>query len=488
MASNGAIVAYTGRHTGRSPKDKFVVRDAATENKVAWGSVNQPMDPEQFDALFGRVVEYLRSREIFVQDLFGGADPNYRLPIRVINEFAWHNLFVRQLFVRPAQDDLKTHVPEFTVVSAPGFQADPQRDGTRSEAFIIVNFSRGIVLIGGTHYAGEMKKSIFSVLNYLLPQRDVFPMHCSANIGADGVTALFFGLSGTGKTTLSADPTRRLIGDDEHGWSPSGVFNFEGGCYAKCIKLSQEKEPQIYNALRFGCVLENVVLDDETHDPDYNSDKFTENTRAAYPVEFIENCVIPGIGGHPKHVVFLTADAFGVLPPISRLTPEQAMYQFISGYTAKVAGTEAGVKEPSATFSTCFGAPFLPLPPRVYAEMLGNRLRQHNAQCWLVNTGWSGGPYGVGKRFDLPYTRAMVRAAVEGKLLNAEFDADPAFGFHVPKAVPDVPTEVLMPRNLWADKSAYDKMAADLIARFEKNFERFEVPDAVRKGAPKAAK
>jgi len=488
LASNGAIVAYTGKHTGRSPKDKFVVRDSNTESKVAWGSVNQPMDPEKFDALFGRVTEYLRSREIFVQDLYGGADPNYRLPIRVINEFAWHNLFVRQLFVRPVQDELKTHVPEFTVVGAPGFKADPQRDGTNSEAFIIVNFSRGIILIGGTHYAGEMKKSIFSVLNYMLPPRDVFPMHCSANIGADGVTALFFGLSGTGKTTLSADPTRRLIGDDEHGWSPSGVFNFEGGCYAKCIKLSQEKEPQIYNALRFGCVLENVVLDAETNDPDYNSDKFTENTRAAYPVEFIDNCVIPGIGGHPKHVVFLTADAFGVLPPISRLTPEQAMYQFISGYTAKVAGTEAGVKEPSATFSTCFGAPFLPLPPRVYAEMLGKRLRQHNAQCWLVNTGWSGGPYGVGKRFDLPYTRAMVRAAVEGKLIDAEFVAEPAFGFHVPKSVPDVPSEVLMPRNLWADKAAYDKSAADLTSRFEKNFERFQVTDDVRAGAPKRAK
>jgi phosphoenolpyruvate carboxykinase (ATP) len=488
LASNGAIVAYTGQHTGRSPNDKFIVRDAQSEDKVAWGPVNQPFDPEKFDALFGRVLEYLRKQEIFVQDLFAGADPSYRLPIRVINEYAWHNLFVRDLFVRPAAAELKGHAPEFTVVAAPGFQADPARDGTRTGAFIIVNFTRGIVLIGGTRYAGEMKKSIFSVMNYLLPERDVFPMHCSANIGADGVTALFFGLSGTGKTTLSADPTRRLIGDDEHGWSRTGIFNFEGGCYAKCIKLSQEKEPQIYNALRFGCVLENVVLDPDSHEPDYDSDKFTENTRAAYPVDFIDNCVIPGIGGHPKNVVFLTADAFGVLPPISRLSPEQAMYQFLSGYTAKVAGTEAGVKEPSATFSTAFGAPFLPLRPRIYAKMLGDRLLQHNAQCWLVNTGWSGGPYGVGKRFDLPYTRAMVRAAVDGKLEGAQFVVEPAFGFSIPKAAPGVPAELLSPRNLWSDKAAYDKMADELTARFQKNFEKFEVPESVRSGAPRRQK
>ena len=488
MASNGALVAYTGKHTGRSPSDRFVVRDPGTEDKVDWGAVNQPFTPEKFDALLGRVLEYLRGQEIFVQDLFAGADLSYRLPIRVINEYAWHNLFVRDLFVRPSQPELKRHTPEFTVVAAPGFQADARRDGTRTEAFIIVNFARGILLIGGTRYAGEMKKSIFSVMNYLLPERDVFPMHCSANLGADGVTALFFGLSGTGKTTLSADPTRRLIGDDEHGWSPAGIFNFEGGCYAKCIKLSQEKEPQIYNALRFGCVLENVVLDPETHEPDYDSEKFTENTRAAYPVDFIDNCVIPGMGGHPKNVVFLTADAFGVLPPISRLTPEQAMYQFLSGYTAKVAGTEAGVKEPSATFSTAFGAPFLPLRPKVYAHMLGDRLRQHGAQCWLVNTGWSGGPYGVGKRFDLPYTRAMVRAAVDGKLEGGKFVTEPAFGCSIPTEAPGVPAEVLSPRNLWADKAAYDKMADELTARFQKNFEKFEVPDAVRSGAPRRQK
>ncbi len=486
LASNGAFVGYTAPRTGRSPKDKFAVRDASTESKIAWGAVNQPFDTDRFDALFERVTAYLRGKEIFVQDLFAGADRNYRLPIRVINEFAWHNLFVRQLFVRPMQDELRDHQPEFTIVAAPGFQADPQRDGTNSDAFIIVNFDRGIVLIGGTRYAGEMKKSIFGVMNYILPERNVFPMHCSANVGADGTTALFFGLSGTGKTTLSADPTRHLIGDDEHGWSPTGIFNFEGGCYAKCIRLSREKEPQIWNALRFGCVLENVVLDPETHIPNYDDDSLTENTRAAYPVDFIDNAVIPGVGGHPKHVVFLTADAFGVLPPISRLNNEQAMFQFLSGYTAKVAGTEAGVgKEPQATFSTCFGSPFLPLAPRVYAEMLGRRLKEHNAQCWLVNTGWQGGAFGVGKRMDLPYTRAMVRAAVDGRLSGAQFETEPTFGLSIPKAVPDVPSEMLKPRNAWADKAAYDKMAADLSARFEKNIEKFEVSDAVRKAGPK---
>jgi phosphoenolpyruvate carboxykinase (ATP) len=489
LASNGALVAYTGKHTGRSPKDKFVVKDALTENKVAWGAVNQPLNSEQFDTLFGRVVEYLRGREIFVQDLDAGADTSYRLPIRVINEFAWHNLFVRQLFVRPSPDDLKNHIPEFTVIAAPGFHADPKRDGTASDAFIVINFTRGIVLIGGTQYAGEMKKSIFSVMNFLLPDRDVFPMHCSANVGANGVSALFFGLSGTGKTTLSADPARRLIGDDEHGWSPAGVFNFEGGCYAKCIRLSQEREPQIWNALRFGCVLENVVIDEETHVPDYDDDSITENTRAAYPVDFIDNAVIPGVGTHPKNVIFLTADAFGVLPPISRLTPEQAMYQFLSGYTAKVAGTEAGVgKEPQATFSTCFGAPFLPLRPKVYAELLGRRLLQHDAQCWLVNTGWQGGAFGVGKRMDLFYTRAMVHAALDAKLNSVAFEVEPAFGFSIPRSCPDVPPELLNPRNTWADKSAYDKMAADLAARFHKNFERFDVPAAVRMAGPRAAK
>jgi phosphoenolpyruvate carboxykinase (ATP) len=485
LAAHGSLVAGTGKCTGRSPKDKFAVKDSATESKIAWGSANQPFPPEKFAPLYERVLDHLRSKELFVQDLFCGADPQYQLPIQVINEYAWHNLFVRQLFIRPTVEELKTHSPQFTIVSAPGFLADPKRDGTNSEVFVIVNFAKKLVLIGGTQYAGEMKKSIFGIMNFLLPERNVFPMHCSANIGSDGVTALFFGLSGTGKTTLSADPGRRLIGDDEHGWSATGVFNFEGGCYAKCIHLSAETEPQIYNALHFGSVLENVVIDPITRIPNYDDDSQTENTRAAYPVEFIHNAVIPGFGGHPKNVVFLTADAFGVLPPVAKLTPEQAMYHFMSGYTAKVAGTEAGVTEPQATFSTCFGAPFMPLPPKVYAEMLGRRLREHAAQCWLVNTGWQGGGYGIGKRMSLPHTRAMVNALVEGKLADVEFEIEPAFGLSIPKACPGVPPELLAPRNSWKDQAAYDKQAADLSQRFAKNFQQFDAPQAVKDAGPK---
>jgi phosphoenolpyruvate carboxykinase (ATP) len=484
LSSRGALVSETGKRTGRSPKDKFTVKDSITQDKVDWGSVNLPFSPDKFDALYDRVLEYLQDKQLYVQDLFCGADPRYQLPIQVINEYAWHNLFVRQLFIRPTEEELKTHKPEFTIVAAPGFFADPKRDGTNSEVFIIVNFTRKLVIIGGTQYAGEMKKSIFGVMNFLLPQRNVFPMHCSANVGEDGVTALFFGLSGTGKTTLSADPTRRLIGDDEHGWSEDGVFNFEGGCYAKCIKLSEQNEPQIWNALDFGSVLENVTLDPVTRVPDYDDDSRTENTRAAYPVEHIDNAVIPGFGGHPRNVVFLTADAFGVLPPVSKLTPEQAMFHFMSGYTAKVAGTEAGVTEPQATFSTCFGAPFMPLAPKVYAEMLGERLREHNAQCWLVNTGWQGGPYGVRKRMSLPYTRAMVNALVEGELDKVEFETEPSFGFSIPKSVPGVPSELLNPRNSWKDKAGYDRMAADLSARFEKNFQQFDAPEAIKSAGP----
>ncbi len=485
LASNGDLVAETGSRTGRSPKDKLTVKDARTTGTVHWGDVNQAFEPEKFDALYTRVLDYLKSRELFTQDLHAGADPAYRLPIRIVTEYAWHSLFVRQLFVRPSERELDAHAPEFTVIAVPEFLADPRRDGTRSDAFILANFTSGVVLIGGTRYAGEMKKSIFSVMNYLLPERNVFPMHCSANVGADGVTALFFGLSGTGKTTLSADPGRRLIGDDEHGWSSSGIFNFEGGCYAKCIRLSQENEPQIWNALRFGSVLENVVLNPLTRDPDYDSEALTENTRAAYPVDFIENAVIPGIGGHPQNVVFLTADAFGVLPPISRLSNEQAMFHFLSGYTAKVAGTEAGVSEPQATFSTCFGSPFLPLAPKVYAEMLGKRLVQHKAQCWLVSTGWQGGRYGVGKRMSLPYTRAMVRAIVDGRLAASAFETENAFGLSIPRSCPEVPAELLNPRNAWKDKAAYDAQAADLAARFAKNFEKFDAPQAVRDAAPR---
>jgi phosphoenolpyruvate carboxykinase (ATP) len=484
LADNGALVAYTGKYTGRTPKDKFTVKDSITADKVNWGDSNYAFHPDKFDLLLERVVEFLRGRDLFIQDLYAGADPQFRLPVRVINQYAWHNLFVRALFVRPSAQEMKSYQPEFTIVSAPEFQADPQRDGTRSEAFIIVNFTRKIILIGGTKYAGEMKKSVFGVMNFLLPERNVFPMHCSANVGKHGDTALFFGLSGTGKTTLSADPERLLIGDDEHGWSPKGIFNFEGGCYAKCIKLSKENEPQIWNAIRFGSVLENVTLDPVSHTPDYNDDSRTENTRCAYPVDYIEGAVIPGIGTHPKTVIFLTADAFGVLPPISKLNPDQAMYHFLSGYTAKVAGTEAGIKEPQPNFSTCFGAPFLPLRPKVYAEMLGRRIQEHNAQCWLVNTGWFGGPYGTGDRMKLAYTRSMVRAAIEGQLNNVEFAVEPAFGFTIPRSCPGVPPEFLDARGAWKDKAAYDRSAADLSARFAKNFEKFEVPENIQQAGP----
>jgi len=481
LSANGALVTTTGARTGRSPKDKFIVDDATTHELVDWGRVNKPMSSERFEALLARVTEHLGGRELFVQDLYCGADPLYRLPIRVIAEFAWHAVFVRQLFVRPRADELVDHEHEFTVLAAPEFEAAPERDGTNSEAFIVADFTRRIILIGGTKYAGEMKKSIFSVMNFLVPQRDVLPMHCSANVGADGTTALFFGLSGTGKTTLSADPARRLIGDDEHGWSATGVFNFEGGCYAKCIDLTEDREPQIFRAIRFGSVLENVILDAETRVPDYADVHLTENTRAAYPVDFIENAVMPGVGAHPRNVMFLAADAFGVLPPIARLTPEQAMYHFLSGYTAKLAGTEAGMgSEPVPEFSACFGAPFLPLAPHVYAEMLGARLNQHKAACWLVNTGWSGGKYGVGKRMSLKITRALVNAALDHKLDKVEFETEPAFGLHIPMSCPDVPAEILNPRNAWADKDAYDRQAADLAARFEANFHRFDASEAIR--------
>jgi phosphoenolpyruvate carboxykinase (ATP) len=485
LAANGALVSVTGARTGRSPKDKFTVDDAVTHDVVDWGKVNKPIAPEKFEALLVRVLEHLKGRELFAQDLFCGADKAYQMPIRVVSEYAWHALFVRDLFVRPTAAELATHVAEFTVIAAPEFQAVPERDGTNSGAFILADFTRKIVLIGGTKYAGEMKKSIFGAMNFIVPDKDVLPMHCSANVGADGVTALFFGLSGTGKTTLSADPARRLIGDDEHGWGPGGVFNFEGGCYAKCVDLTEEKEPQIFRAIRFGSVLENVILD-AGRKPDYFNITLTENTRAAYPVDFIENAVIPGVGGHPKNVMFLAADAFGVLPPISKLTPEQAMYHFLSGYTAKLAGTEAGVIDPEPEFSACFGAPFLPLAPRVYAEMLGKRLTQHKASCWLVNTGWSGGKFGIGKRMSLKITRALVNAALDGRLEKVEFVTEPAFGLSIPVSCPEVPSEILNPRNAWADKADYDKTAAELAARFAANFKQFDASEAIRAAGPKA--
>ncbi|MGB9030423.1 MAG: phosphoenolpyruvate carboxykinase (ATP) [Acidobacteriaceae bacterium] len=486
LAANGALVAMTGARTGRSPRDKFTVEDDQTRDRVQWGKVNQPFPPEKFQSLLERVLRHMAERDLYILDLAAGADPAYQLPIQVVCEYAWHALFVKQLFIRPDLNALATHSPEFVVIAAPEFEAIPDRDGVHSSTFILADFTRKIILIGGTKYAGEMKKSIFGVMNYLLPGRDVFPMHCSANIGADGSSALFFGLSGTGKTTLSADPDRRLIGDDEHGWSPDGVFNFEGGCYAKCVDLTQEKEPQIFKAIRFGSVLENVVLDPRTGEPDYSDIRYTENTRAAYPVDFIANAVIPGIGGHPRNVLFLAADAFGVLPPIARLTPDQAMYHFLSGYTAKLAGTEAGLgSEPVPEFSTCFASPFLPLPPAVYAEMLGRRLREHHAQCWLVNTGWSGGAFGVGKRMSLAHTRAMVHAALDGRLAKAEFTTEEAFGLSIPTTCPDVPSELLNPRNAWADKNAYDAQARLLAKKFTENFKKFDVPDSVRNAGPR---
>ncbi|MDI3328612.1 MAG: phosphoenolpyruvate carboxykinase (ATP) [Alicyclobacillaceae bacterium] len=487
LSASGALVATTGKYTGRSPKDKFIVKDPASEAQIHWGPVNQPFDRERFEALVARVVDYLEQRPRYVFDGFAGADPRYRLPIRVITERAWHNLFAHQLFIRPTPEELKNHEPGFTVLAAPGFQAVPERDGTRSEAAIIISFEHKVVLICGTEYAGEIKKSIFSVMNYLLPKQGILSMHCSANVGPAGDVALFFGLSGTGKTTLSADAGRELIGDDEHGWSEDGVFNIEGGCYAKCIGLSREQEPQIWEAIRFGTVLENVVLDPETRLELYDRADLTENTRAAYPVDHIANARIPGIAGHPNTVIFLTADAYGVLPPIAKLTREQAMFHFLSGYTSKLAGTERGVTEPEATFSTCFGAPFLPLKPSVYAEMLGRKIDRHDVRVYLVNTGWSGGPYGVGSRIKLAYTRAMVRAALSGALDGVEYTVEPFFGLAVPRTCPDVPPEILLPRNTWADGEAYDAQARELARRFRDNIRRMEgVPERILAAGPKA--
>ncbi|MCG5104081.1 phosphoenolpyruvate carboxykinase (ATP) [Oceanobacillus alkalisoli] len=486
LTSTGAVTATTGKYTGRSPKDKFIVKDEITEDTVDWGAVNRPIDEASFDKLHEKVVNYLMDKEeLFQFQGFAGADEKYRLPIQVINEFAWHNLFARQLFITPTEEELETHQAEFTVISAPHFKADPKIDGTNSETFIIISFKKRVILIGGTEYAGEIKKSIFSVMNYLLPQQDILSMHCSANVGQEGDVALFFGLSGTGKTTLSADPYRRLIGDDEHGWSPNGVFNIEGGCYAKCVNLSEEKEPQIYNAIRFGSVLENVVIDNVTSEPDYDDTSLTENTRAAYPVDNIDNIITPSVAGHPNTIIFLTADASGTLPPISKLTKEQAMYHFLSGYTSKLAGTERGVTEPEATFSACFGSPFLPLAPAKYADMLGQKIDQYNSNVFLVNTGWTGGSYGVGNRMKLSYTRAMIHAALEGELNHIETITDAVFGLQIPVHVAGVPDEVLIPKNTWEDKAAYEQEAKALAKKFHENFAKFEnVSDAIKKAGP----
>ncbi len=473
LTDRGAFTAVTVPHTGRSPKDKFVVDDPSIAGDV-WWEKNARMSAAHFDALHAEVQAHLEGQELFQQDLFAGADPKYRLSVRFRSPNAWHMLFVRNMFIRPTLADLAGFAPGFTVLHAPEFQADPKRHGTTSGTFIVLNFSRRIILIGGTRYAGELKKSIFTVLNWLLPEQNVFPMHCSANIGPAGDAAVFFGLSGTGKTTLSADPSRRLIGDDEHGWSDRGVFNFEGGCYAKVIRLSAAGEPEIHAATQmFGTVLENVVLDLDDRSPMFDEDTITENTRASYPIDYIPNHEPGGQGGHPKTVIFLTADAFGVLPPIARLTPRQAMYHFLSGYTAKVAGTERGVTEPSATFSSCFGAPFLPRHPGVYAKMLGEKIAKHGASVWLVNTGWTGGAYGTGSRMKLAHTRSMVRAALAGALDGATFRKDPVFGFEVPAAVPDVPAGILEPRSTWPDPAAYDAQAAKLARMFADNFATF---------------
>jgi len=465
LAANGALVAYTGKYTGRTPKDKHTVRDAETEDKVWWDN-NAPMSPETFAMLADKAAKALPSKRIYVVDTFGGADPAHRIAVRFIVENAYHALFIRSLLIRPSAEELANFDPQWTVVDL--CRETWERDGR--DAVIALSFTEKTVLILGTQYAGEMKKSVFTIMNYLLPLKGVMSMHCSANIGQAGDTALFFGLSGTGKTTLSADPNRRLIGDDEHGWTDTGVFNVEGGCYAKCIKLTREGEPQIWDAIRYGSVLENVVLDDRRN-PDYDDTSLTENTRCAYPVDYIEGAVIPSVGGHPQNICFLTCDGYGVLPPISRLTKEQAMYHFLNGYTAKVAGTEAGVTEPQTTFSTCFGAPFLPLHPSAYAKLLGEKIERHGSHVWLVNTGWTGGPYGVGSRMKLAYTRAMIEAAFNGRL--GDWKTEPVFGLEIPGSCPGVPSEVLDPRSTWADKDAYDAQANRLKAMFDENFKKF---------------
>jgi phosphoenolpyruvate carboxykinase (ATP) len=490
LANEGPLVCLTGSQTGRSPQDRFVVGDPSIDGDVWWGDVNRRFERERFDALWQRVRQYLADRDLFVFDGYAGADPRYRLPVRVVTEFAWHNLFARNMFLRESDGSrLAAFEPGLTVVDAALFQADPARDGTRSSTFILLDLARRVVLIGGTRYAGEIKKSVFSVMNYLLPRQQVMPMHCSANYGASrDEVALFFGLSGTGKTTLSSDPHRTLIGDDEHGWSADGVFNVEGGCYAKVIRLSREGEPEIYETTRrFGTVLENVVCDDETRELDLDADTHTENTRSSYPVTQLTSVDLGGCAGHPRHVVFLTCDALGVLPPISSLTPDQAMYHFLSGYTARVAGTERGVTEPKVTFSTCFASPFLPLHPGVYAKLLGERLAHHRARVWLINTGWTGGPYGTGKRIKLGFTRRMVHAALGGELDAAPTWTDPIFGLAVPERVDGVPDAVLRPRDSWRSAADYDEKASRLADMFAANFEKYEsgAGEAVKAAGPR---
>jgi phosphoenolpyruvate carboxykinase (ATP) len=471
----GPIAVRTGHHTGRSANDKFIVQESSVQEDIWWGKVNPPISEELFDQLHRGITLHLQTQDIYVQDCFSGADPQYRLPVRIITQYGWHSLFARNMFIQATPEEQKNHVPEFTVINAPHFHATPSVDGTNSETFIIINLKKKLILIGGTSYAGEIKKSIFTVMNYLMPKKDVLPMHCSANISQGEDTALFFGLSGTGKTTLSADANRTLIGDDEHGWSNRGVFNFEGGCYAKLIHLSPEAEPEIYSTTRrFGTILENVALDACTRRVDLDDETLTENTRGSYHISAIPNASRSGMGGHPKTIIFLSADAFGVLPPLAKLTKEQAMYHFISGYTARVAGTECGVTEPSPVFSSCYGAPFMPMHPMRYAELLGKKLDLHGSQVWLINTGWSGGPYGVGKRISIAHTRAMVNAALDGKLDDIPTEQEPFFGLHIPTHCPNVPSEVLNPRNTWSNPDEYDVQAKKLAEMFADNIKEFE--------------
>jgi phosphoenolpyruvate carboxykinase (ATP) len=485
----GPLIVNTGKHTARAASDKFVVREATSEDNIWWGQYNRPFDPEKFDALFARMQGYLQGRDVFVQDCYGGADPEYRLPIRIITEYAWHSLFARNMFIKPqTAEEYRRHVPEFTIICAPGFKASPQIDQTPSETFIVLNFAKKMCIIGNTAYGGEIKKTIFTLLNYLLPLNEVMTMHCSANVGKGGDAALFFGLSGTGKTTLSADPNRGLIGDDEHGWSDNGVFNFEDGCYAKVIALSPAAEPQIYACTsRFGTILENVIWDPVSRAIDLNDVTLTENTRASYPLDYIENAISEKRGGHPKNIVFLTCDASGVMPPIARLNVEQAMYHFISGYTSKIAGTEIGLRdEPEITFSACFGGPFMVHRPAFYAQLLRHKIERYNVKCWLVNTGWVGGPYGVGRRISIKHTRNLLNAALNGALDNVEYHTDPVFGFQVPKTCPDVPEDVLYPARSWQKEDDYWKKYKQLAARFVSNMKKFEdTPQEVIAAGPK---
>ncbi len=489
IAHLGPLVVRTGDHTGRAPRDRFIVHEPTSRDKIWWGDVNRPFSLEQFDTLYHKVTAYLQGRNAFVQNAFAGADPRYRIGVRVVTETAWHSLFARNMFIRATDKELDEFQPDFTIIHVPNFHSLPQYDGTNSEAFVLLHFAERLILIGGTAYAGEIKKSVFSVMNYLLPLKGVLPMHCSANEGDQADVALFFGLSGTGKTTLSSDSTRTLIGDDEHGWSDDGIFNFEGGCYAKVIRLSPTGEPEIYQTTRrFGTILENVGMDMATRRLDLNEASFTENTRASYPINYIPNATRSGLGGHPNHIIFLTADAFGVLPPVARLTPAQAMYHFLSGYTAKVAGTEKGVgSEPQATFSSCFGAPFLPLHPKVYAGLLGEKIKKHDVKVWLINTGWTGGPFGVGHRIDLKHTRSVVHAVLDGSLDEIETREDPIFGLNVPVHCPDVPDEILDPRQTWEDQEAYDAKAQHVASLFARNFRAYEglVEQAVYEAGPR---